>query len=126
MQEALESTFYQRRGLYDDTALSANNTVLSALQRLVPASQTDYSPVQEIGIRYAVNGLPIQGGTSKRSRRSRHRMHVSSFPVGWVRSNRGTGDGTVNVYAGLEGLAVLGGYAFFVKPGGLVRQERQE
>jgi hypothetical protein len=32
----------------------------------------------------------------------------------------------MNVYAGLEGFAVLGGYAFFVKPVGPVRQERQE
>jgi len=46
MQEALESTFHQLRGHYYDTALSTNTTVLSALQRLVPASQilfgTDY------------------------------------------------------------------------------------
>jgi hypothetical protein len=39
MQEALKSTFHQRRGLYYDTVFSTNNTVLSALQRLVPASQ---------------------------------------------------------------------------------------
>lgn len=72
MQEALESTFHQLRGLYYDTALSTNNTALSALQRLVPASQilfgTDYPPAQEIGVRYAVNGLAFYPGWNEQER----------------------------------------------------------
>ena len=61
MQKSLESTFNQLRGLYYDTALSANGTVLSALQRLVPSSHillgTDYPFTRETGIRYALSGL---------------------------------------------------------------------
>jgi 6-methylsalicylate decarboxylase len=74
MQTALESTFRQLRALYYDTALSTNNTVLSALQRLVPSSQillgTDYPFAQEAGIRYALEGLATYAGFSEQDRKA--------------------------------------------------------
>jgi predicted TIM-barrel fold metal-dependent hydrolase len=72
MQKGLESTFSQLRGLYYDTALSANRTVLSALQRLVPTSQillgTDYPFAQEVGARYVLKGLASYEGFSESDR----------------------------------------------------------
>lgn len=69
MQSGLDSTFKQLRRLYYDTALSANPTVLSALQRLVPASQilfgSDYPPAQDVGVHYVVQGLAAYAGFSK-------------------------------------------------------------
>jgi hypothetical protein len=69
MRAATEDAFELLRGLYYDTALSANPTVLSALQRLVPASRvllgTDYPFAQEIGVRYALNGLAAYEGFSE-------------------------------------------------------------
>lgn len=74
MQTALESTFAQLRGLYYDTALSANGTVLSALQRLVPTSHvllgTDYPFAQEVGARYVVNGLAAYTAFSDQDRQA--------------------------------------------------------
>ena len=61
MRAATEDVFELLRGLYYDTALSANPTVLGALQRLVSASHvllgTDYPFAQEIGVRYSLDGL---------------------------------------------------------------------
>src|SRR5215208_229540 len=61
LRAATEDAFELLRDLYYDTALSANPTVLSALLRLVPPSRvllgTDYPFAQEIGVRYALNGL---------------------------------------------------------------------
>src|SRR6266516_1904447 len=60
-RENREEAFRQLRGLYYDTALSANAHVLRALQFLVPPSQillgTDYPPVQEVGTRSYLNKL---------------------------------------------------------------------
>jgi 6-methylsalicylate decarboxylase len=72
MRAATEDAFELLRGLYYDTALSANPTVLSALQRLVPASRfllgTDYPFAQEIGVRYALNGLAAYEGFDEAER----------------------------------------------------------
>jgi len=72
MRAASEDAFELLRGLYYDTALSANPTVLSALQRLVPASRvllgTDYPFAQEIGVRYALNGLAAYEGFGEAER----------------------------------------------------------
>src|SRR5215212_9143908 len=72
MRAASEDAFELLRGLYYDTALSANPTVLSALQRLVPASRvllgTDYPFAQEIGVRYALNGLAAYEGFDEEER----------------------------------------------------------
>jgi predicted TIM-barrel fold metal-dependent hydrolase len=72
MQRGLERTFSQLRRLYYDTALSANGTVLSALQRLAPASQillgSDYPFAQETGVRYTVSGLAAYAGFSEQDR----------------------------------------------------------
>ena len=61
LRAATEDTFELLRGLYYDTALSANPTVMGALQRLVPASHvlfgTDYPFAQEIGVSYSLGGL---------------------------------------------------------------------
>jgi 6-methylsalicylate decarboxylase len=61
LRAATEDAFELLRGLYYDTALSANPTVLSALHRLVPPSRillgTDYPFAQEIGVRYSLDGL---------------------------------------------------------------------
>jgi predicted TIM-barrel fold metal-dependent hydrolase len=61
LRAATEDTFELLRDLYYDTALSANLTVLGALQRLVPASHvlfgTAYPFAQEIGVRYSLDGL---------------------------------------------------------------------
>ena len=72
MRAATEDTFDLLRGLYYDTALSANPTVLSALQRLVPASRvllgTDYPFAQEIGVRYSLDGLGAYEGFGEEER----------------------------------------------------------
>lgn len=74
MQTALESTFRQLRGMYYDTALSTNGTVLSALQRLVPTSHlllgTDYPFAQEVGTRYVLEGLVTYPGFSAQERKT--------------------------------------------------------
>jgi hypothetical protein len=66
LRAATEDAFELLRGLYYDTALSANPTVLSALQRLVPASHvllgTDYPFAQGIGVRYSLDGLAAYEG----------------------------------------------------------------
>ena len=69
----MKARFHQLRGLYYDTALSTNGTVLSALQRLVPALHvlfgTDYPPAQEIGVRYAVKGPASYPGWNEQERK---------------------------------------------------------
>lgn len=74
MKTALESTFRHLRGLYYDTALSTNGTVLSALQRLVPTSHlllgSDFPFAQEVGARYALEGLAAYPGFSAQERRA--------------------------------------------------------
>src|SRR5919112_399108 len=66
LRAATEDAFELLRGLYYDTALSANPTVLGALQRLVPASHvllgTHYPFAQEIGLRYSLDGLAAYEG----------------------------------------------------------------
>jgi 6-methylsalicylate decarboxylase len=61
LRAATEDAFELLRDLYYDTALSANPTVLGALQRLVPPSRillgTDYPFAQEMGVRYSLDGL---------------------------------------------------------------------
>ncbi|WP_374229188.1 amidohydrolase family protein [Ktedonobacter sp. SOSP1-52] len=72
LHTSLESTLSQLRRLYYDTALSANSTVLSAIQRLIPTSHilfgTDYPPDHDIGVRPAVNGLATYSGWSVQER----------------------------------------------------------
>lgn len=74
MQTGLEETFRQLNSLYYDIALSTNQTVLSALQRLVPTSQilfgTDYPFAQEAGVRYSISGLASHAGFSDQARRA--------------------------------------------------------
>ena len=83
MRAATEDTFDLLRGLYYDTALSANPTVLSALQRLVPASRvllgTDYSFAQEIGVRYSLDGLGAYEGFGEEERA----MIYFGSPIAW-------------------------------------------
>ena len=72
MRAATDDTFELLRDLYYDTALSANPTVLGALQRLVPASHvllgTDYPFAQEIGVRYSLDGLGAYEGFGEEER----------------------------------------------------------
>ena len=72
MRAATEDAFELLRGLYYDTALSANPTVLGALQRLVPASRillgTDYPFAQEVGVRYSLDGLTAYEGFGEEER----------------------------------------------------------
>jgi predicted TIM-barrel fold metal-dependent hydrolase len=85
LQTATEDTFGQLRGLYYDTALSANATVLSSLQRLVPASHillgTDYPFAQEIGVRYSLDGIAAYAGFSEQDRKDVESNNASKlFP----------------------------------------------
>jgi len=72
MRAATEDAFELLRGLYYDTALSANPTVLGTLQRLVPASRvllgTDFPFGQEIGVRYSLDGLATYEGFGEEER----------------------------------------------------------
>jgi 6-methylsalicylate decarboxylase len=72
MRAATEDAYKLLRGLYYDTALSANPTVLGALQRLVPASRvllgTDYPFAQEVGVRYSLDGLAAYEGFGEEER----------------------------------------------------------
>jgi predicted TIM-barrel fold metal-dependent hydrolase len=72
MRAATEDAYELLRGLYYDTALSANPTVLGALQRLVPASRillgTDYPFAQEVGVRYSLDGLAAYEGFGEEER----------------------------------------------------------
>jgi predicted TIM-barrel fold metal-dependent hydrolase len=72
MRAVTEDAFELLRGLYYDTALSANPTVLGALQRLVPASRvllgTDFPFAQEIGVRYSLDGLAAYEGFGEEER----------------------------------------------------------
>jgi 6-methylsalicylate decarboxylase len=85
LQTATEDTFDQLRGLYYDTALSANVTVLSSLQRLVPASHillgTDYPFAQETGVRYSLDGIAAYAGFSEQDRKDVESNNASKlFP----------------------------------------------
>src|SRR5215217_5427300 len=72
MGAATEDAYELLRGLYYDTALSANPTVLGPLQRLVPASRillgTDYPFAQEVGVRYSLDGLAAYEGFGEEER----------------------------------------------------------
>jgi 6-methylsalicylate decarboxylase len=72
MRAATEDAFELLRSLYYHTALSANPTVLAALQRFVPASRvllgTDYPFAQEIGVRYSLDGLAAYEGFDEEER----------------------------------------------------------
>src|SRR5918993_525496 len=72
MRAATEDAYELFRGLYYDTALSANPTVLGALQRLVPASRillgTDFPFAQEVGVRYSLDGLAAYEGFGEEER----------------------------------------------------------
>jgi predicted TIM-barrel fold metal-dependent hydrolase len=72
LRAATQDAFELLRGLYYETALSANPTVLSALQRLVPASRvllgTDYPFAQEVGVRYSLDGLAAYEGFGEEER----------------------------------------------------------
>jgi 6-methylsalicylate decarboxylase len=72
LRAATEDAFELLRGLYYETALSANPTVLGALQRLVPASRvllgTDFPFAQELGVRYSLDGLAAYEGFGEEER----------------------------------------------------------
>jgi len=84
-RENREEAFRQLRGLYYDTALSANAHVLRALQFLVPTSQlllgTDYPPVQEEGVRSSLNELVAYADFSEQERQEiEFRNALDLFP----------------------------------------------
>jgi 6-methylsalicylate decarboxylase len=72
LRAATEDPFELLRGLYYDTALSANPRVLGALQQLVPPSRvllgTYYPFAQEIGVRYSLDGLAAYEGFGEEER----------------------------------------------------------
>jgi hypothetical protein len=83
MRAATEDAYELLRGLYYDTALSANPTVLGALQRLVPASRillgTDYPFAQEVGVRYSLDGLAAyEGSVNFRKAKFREDSHFGA------------------------------------------------